>query len=249
MQDYNRPTVSGGGSSALVEAGISRIMRIHHWATARCTVVPENCHLLFENFLYFRKLGYTRMAFVPGRCHLWKNSDIERFATELLKIVEELIIAFRYDIFIRVKCIHEYIENRQNTTIDKNPCGAGRGMALIDVHGGIWPCHRWNKEAFQTWKIGNIYESFDDKVRTQLLEGRTVITDECNTCSAKQICSGGCPCENLEITGDPFSQHHNTCRISRIFVLAAQHLHDVLYKEQNPTFLKTYYEKEQDELR
>ena len=122
-------------------------------------------------------------------------------------------------------------------------CGAGRGMVLIDVNGDIWPCHRWNKEAHHQWKIGSIYETFSEEARKKLDVRSQIVSlvPNCNSCEAQIFCSGGCPAENLEASGDVFQPIENTCRISRILGKIAKETHDTMVREQNDHFMKIFY--------
>ena len=115
----------------------------------------------------------------------------------------------------------------------------------MDIHGDIWPCHRWNKASERSWRIGNIYEHFDQMARVELDRNcqTELLEEDCEHCVANKFCSGGCPAENLEETGKVYKCHPNTCEHMRAWARVGQRVHDVLYKEQNLTFLEHYYKK------
>lgn len=122
-------------------------------------------------------------------------------------------------------------------------CGAGRGMVLVDVNGTIWPCHRWNKDAHQSWRIGSIYENFSEEARKKLDVRSQIVSlvPNCHDCESQWLCAGGCPAENLEASGNVFAPIENTCRIFRILTRIAQEVHDNLFQEKNTEFMKIFY--------
>jgi len=116
-------------------------------------------------------------------------------------------------------------------------------MVLIDIHGDIWPCHRWNKEKEASWRIGSIYEQFDDAARSILdqPDHGVLLEQNCAICPAQNFCTGGCPAENLEETGAVYRRHRNACELTRVWARVGLHVHDTLKAESNPTFLARFY--------
>jgi uncharacterized protein len=159
-----------------------------------------------------------------------------------MQVAEAMIEEFRNGIFVDVKGIHEYMKAPKRKKRERFQCGAGRGMALVDVHGNLWPCHRWNKQSEGAWKIGNIYEHFDENARKPLQNGcpDEFIPERCNECEALNMCHGGCPAENLEESGLPFTMSSNKCDLMVALAKAGKHTYDVLYSEKKPTFMKHY---------
>ncbi len=119
---------------------------------------------------------------------------------------------------------------------------------MIDIRGDIWPCHRWNKASQKTWRIGSIYEEFDELVRRQLtVESQTdLLEQDCETCVANLCCSGGCPAENLEETGSIYRRHTKGCELTRVFARVGKYVHNTLLAEKNPVYLEAYYSKSED---
>jgi uncharacterized protein len=162
IQNKNRPLASGGESSPLVEDAVPKILSYRSNTTARCTITPETVEHILDNYKYFRSLGYTEIAMVPSDGKDWNEQSIHKFGEQFMQVSEVLIEEFRNGTFVDVKGIHEYLkspqrEKRERLQRERFQCGAGRGMALVDVHGNLWPCHRWNKQSEGAWKIGNIY--------------------------------------------------------------------------------------------
>jgi len=246
IQDHNRPTVGGRGSSRLVQRSVPKILGYRPLTMARSTVMPEAASSLVKSYRYFRTLGYVSIGFVPAAPALWVQEAIALFETQFCELADILIEEFRGNRFVHLMGIDSMVDGIVRNQRPQHACGAGRGMVLIDVHGDIWPCHRWNRQSEQAWRIGNIYETFDDRVRAELdVPCQSAIFKEvCESCAARLFCGGGCPAENLEETGDPFTRHPNACELTRVVARAGQKVHDTLYGEGNPLFLKHYYERD-----
>jgi uncharacterized protein len=246
IQDRNRPMVSGQGSARLVEKAVPKILSNRPNTTARSTVVPESAGSLVESYRYFRSLGYTNIAFVPGGPSFWNKESNAVYEQQFSEIGDIVIEEFRKGIFVNVKGIDEAIRGIVRNQRPQHACGAGRGMLLIDIHGDMWPCHRWNKASERVWRIGNIYEHFNQMARAELdVRCQTdLLEQDCEHCVANKFCGGGCPAENLEETGKVYKRHPNACEHTRVWARVGQRVHDVLHKEGNPLFFKQYYNRE-----
>jgi uncharacterized protein len=247
IQDQNRPMVSGHGSSRLVEKSVPKILSYRPNTTARSTVVPASVGSLVRSYHYFRSLGYTNIAFVPGGPSLWTEEANTIYEQEFSKLGDLVIEEFRNGRFINLKGVDDAVRGIVRNQRPKHACGAGRGLLLIDIHGDIWPCHRWNKGSHRSWQIGNIYEHFDQMARAELDQScqTDLLEQDCETCVANKFCGGGCPAENLEETGKVYKRHLNACEHTRVWARVGQRVHDVLFQERNTTFMKHYYNEEE----
>ncbi len=59
IQDRNRQTTGGRGSSRLVEKSVPKILSVRPNTTARSTVVPDSAGSLVKSYHYFRSLGVS----------------------------------------------------------------------------------------------------------------------------------------------------------------------------------------------
>jgi uncharacterized protein len=239
VQDRNRPTTSGRKSSQLVEKSVPKVLAYRPGTCARSTVTPESAGRLVESFKYFRELGYIDIAFVPGGPSLWDENSIAVFEKQFEEVAALVAVEMRNGTYIRLKGIPEWAEGLRR---GRSPvtCGAGRGLMLVDIHGDIWPCHRWNKREQATWRIGSIYQQFNEASR-QILDvpDQTVLLEQdCPSCLANKMCSGGCPAENLEETGSVYRRHRNSCELTRAVARVAQRFHDSMVSEENPTYIE-----------
>jgi len=246
VQDVNRPTINGKGSSKAVERAVPKILEARPNTCARSTVVPASAGALEESFHYFKKLGYRNMAFVTGGPSLWNKESNAIFEEQCSKLGDLVIEEYRQGNSISMYGFDAMIEGIVRKSRPIHSCGAGRGMALIDIHGDIWPCHRWNKESEKVWRMGNIYEEFNELARKEL-DVRSQVAEleqDCGKCVANLFCGGGCPAENLEETGRVYKRHPNACEHTRTYARVGRHIYDTLLAEKNETFIKRFINQE-----
>lgn len=241
IQDRNRPTTGGRGSSALVERSVEKVLKYRPGTCARATVTPDSAGHLVESYKYFRRLGYVDIAFVPGGPSMWNIAAIKVFEEQFAHVTDLAIADWRNGIPIRLKGIDDWATGVQR---GRSPvaCGAGRGLLLVDIHGDIWPCHRWNKDRHNGWRIGSIYEQFNDSRRAVLdvADQTAMLEQDCPSCIANQMCSGGCPAENLEETGSVYRRHSSACELTRAVARVAKRAMDTMQAEQNIAFRDVY---------
>ncbi len=242
VQDRNRPTTGGRGSSHLVEKAVPKILEYRPGTCARSTVVPANAGALAESYRYFRSLGYVDIAFVPGVPADWDAQSIDLFEREFNRVTDMVMDDLRNGHRVRLKGLSDHADGVKRGERSKYACGAGRGLLLVDLHGDIWPCHRWNKDRYASWKIGSIYHQFNEDARARLdVDNQAVLLEqECYKCPANIFCSGGCPAENLENTGSVYKRHHNSCELTRVWARAGQRFLENMKNNPCDAFREVY---------
>lgn len=249
VQDTHRIYRDGRGSSKILEANLPKILKVWPTATARSTICPDTAKEIYASYEYFLGLGYIDIAFVPGDPAGWSEESIQEYRTQFDQVGGDVIRKFREGTFIKVKFIDDICQSRAEGKTGRPgaPCGAGRGMALVDVNGALWPCHRWNSASSRAgktgWRQGSIYEpSFAEETRLPFQAGLPHHVDgvSCDTCRARTICGGGCPAENLEFMGDLHVRHPNDCTLTELMANVGHTVFDTLSAEANPLFLRTY---------
>jgi uncharacterized protein len=242
IQDRNRPTTGGKGSARLVEKAVPRILSYQRNTTARSTVVPSNAGALVASYKYFRSLGYVDIAFVPGGQNLWTDDDIRIYEEQFREVAELMMDDLRAGNAVNLKGMDDYAKGRARGHRHPHPCGAGRGMVLVDIHGDLWPCHRWNKQTQADWRIGSIYQQFSDAIRSPLdvPSFADMLENDCPNCPANKMCSGGCPAENLEQTGSVYHKHPRACQLTRVWARVGQHVYETMMAEGNELYQQVY---------
>jgi uncharacterized protein len=252
VQDRNRPLESGAPSSTIIEQKVSLVLEKQPSVMARACLSPENVKYLLQSYRYFRNLGFVTIGFFPSEIDRWTSSSLRDYEQQLLLLGEEYIQCCRDSNRISLQPLERWFSQKNRKKRGNVPCGSGRGLVLIDVHGGIWPCSRFSSHPQEVWQLGSIYENgFQEKNRKPFLAScpEDMFYDECEDCIATPICSGGCYVENLEATGNIYKMHRNDCELNRILARVGTHVHDILYTEKNPLFMERFYPQEWSKLR
>ena len=83
------------------------------------------------------------------------------------------------------------------------PCGAGRGVALVDPRGDLWPCHRFGPhQCGGQFCLGKLGGPFNDRLRSVFLK-YNVLEDaktDCAHCPAVLSCRSWCYAECVDST-------------------------------------------------
>lgn len=250
VQNHNRPLANGGPSSVLTEVAIPKILKKQPQAMARACLAAENAGRLLESFHYFHNLGFENIGFFPCEMDGWTNDSLETYEQQLYLLGNEYIRLYRSSAVFSLQPLERWFTAKNRDTRGNSPCGSGRGLVLIDTEGGIWPCSRFHSFDKETCQLGSIYEGFWEDKREPFMSGcsEDKFRPECTGCIAAKICEGGCLAENYEKTGDIYRMHPNDCEINRIHARVGTKVHDILYGEKNPLFMKKYYPQEWKEL-
>jgi len=246
VQDANRPSSDGKPSSQKVEKAIPSILAYRPSTCARATILPVNLDHMFESYLYFRSLGYTNIAMVPGEPQLWCKTSLSKFEKEVNKIADHWKEELKQGTHVWNFLFAIPFQGRHRKERPRFACGAARGLISIDSFGNIWPCVRWDSHfsaEWHTWKLGNIYEGFSEQARDFFIEG-TEPEKRCEKCIAKIVCAGGCYACNFDATGKIDRSHDNSCKLLKIQSKIAIKLYDELYEEKHPLFMQHYCPEE-----
>jgi uncharacterized protein len=250
VQNRQRPGVGGRESSGKAERGARQVLNDRPGAMARATLTPETVAHMFRSLLYFEEQGFRSMGFAIADETRWSAEDLLIYDQQMTivrghvrddwyrKGIDREFGAFDY--IIRAQLSGEQFQHQ---------CGAGRGMVLVDEHGDIWPCHRFDgadsdSESGGAWRFGNIFEDgFNHTMHLAFLDKDrwAAYMPECAECSARRICAGGCAPANLTQTGSVYRQHKTQCEAARISLRHAMALHDELLAEQNELLLRKFY--------
>lgn len=250
IQDKQRPGVGGSKSSERAERGIRHVLADRPGAMARATLTPAMVGTMFKSVLYFEQQGFLSMGFALADEKDWTDADLAEFDRQLGLIrVHVADNWYRAGIDREFGAFDHIIRGQISGVQSEHQCGVGRGMVLIDEHGDIWPCHRFDGADLDSggggaWSMGNIFDGrFDHLMHLAFLDKDRWASYKpgCSLCPVNKICAGGCAAANLVHTGSLYYQDYTNCEASRIAYKHAMTLHDELFAEQNPLFVRKFY--------
>ncbi|MEE4569034.1 MULTISPECIES: SPASM domain-containing protein [Paenibacillus] len=117
-------------------------------------------------------------------------------------------------------------------------------MLAVDVHGNLYPCQRFVNE--KDYSLGNVREGMDVRKKSGMLsemrlEKRTV----CGECWAKNLCGGGCPQENMVLSGSINEPVDKYCNFTRSAIMDCMKLYLRLTKEDKKNLFSAKRQREQ----
>lgn len=200
--DRNRPYANGRGSSNAVMNSVEILRGRHALRSARMTITPATVGEIFEGVRHLHDLGFKAIGAFPA-------FDRQSWTNALLSTVEEQtrqIGEARLTEFADLTSLHpfdHYARLQPNHPSNNGyHCGACHSFLGIDIHGRIFPCHRFTGQP--GWE-GYELRTLDEEGPGSWGQMRAIfdrgVPDRCHTCPALGACRGGCWAENLSATG------------------------------------------------
>ena len=229
-QDYNRPFHNGEGSYDTVYNNIMAHKENGGFlGTMRSTVHPGTAHLMFENYMQAINMGYRSWFFIPDSFSTYTEQNIADYEKALFKIADHYIDFWKehnrrpIEISNVEKDLPQALEdlNRTGVGLDlpmrplSQRCGFGQNFgAALAPTGDIYGCQQMtsNDRNHLFW-LGNIFnggvleERRDAMLDAFNSEGGRKGDMECENCSGRSICKGGCVATNYAIYGE---MRHNS---------------------------------------
>ena len=222
-QGYNRPFHDGSSSADIVEEHVKKYIESGKVSTFRSTILPATCHLMFDNYLYAKSLGYRSMFGLTNAYEVWPADKRKEVYDQMKKIADHYIDYFREhnEVFLGWSNIERHFrevyndikleergEERPNMFTDQK-CGYGQNSnAAVAVNGDLYGCQELvsNEGKKNTFWIGNIYTGVENERRQALYDLFYSFPKTgdmaCADCPARSICNGGCSATNYVLTGD-----------------------------------------------
>ncbi|MDE6586317.1 MAG: thioether cross-link-forming SCIFF peptide maturase [Clostridia bacterium] len=102
-------------------------------------------------------------------------------------------------------------------------CGAGNEYFSVVPNGDIYPCHQFAGD--KDFLMGNVYEGkLNATIREKFASQCLFTREECGSCFAKFICSGGCAANNYHFEGDVDKPYKATCSMMKKRIECGMHV-------------------------
>ncbi|WP_328801493.1 radical SAM protein [Paenibacillus sp. LX16] len=213
--------------------------------TARATISPVQLDIT-HTLTHLMGIGIRHVAMYPA-VEMLSEEDFEKYAQEFTKLVvhfESLLQAKKYGEARQISNILKYLKMIHSSSKRDYFCGAVSHMLAVDVHGNLYPCQRFVNE--KDYSLGNVREGMDVRKKSGMLsemrlEKRTV----CGECWAKNLCGGGCPQENMVLSGSINEPVDKYCNFTRSAIMDCMELYLRLTKEDKKNLFSAKRQREQ----
>jgi uncharacterized protein len=241
VQNVNRPFLSGGPTSAAVEKNVPKILAYRPEVMARATLSPASVRVLFESAKYLAGLGFKSMTFKAAVNCDWRPDDLEALRSQYEKLGEFYIDRLVAGRPLKVEEFSKGLRAIHSTEVNSRfPCGAGRGLILVDPRGDLWPCHRFGPhQCGGDFRLGRLGQPFNDRLRSVFLEYNIPQDSKagCDRCPAALTCRNWCYAECVDCTHTFYDPGKTYCEVNRIVHAQVLRIHDYLRCSQ-PNLLR-----------
>lgn len=223
VQNQHRKFRDGRGTAETIEKNLPLIFSCWRTIHARSTITPETVDKLAKSYRYFCDLGFLKVAFAFAESDKWNNSKI-------LQILHDQFNEILVEHWKQMKSRQQYLVLSPFTSyveriIHKNNnihfgCGAGRGSLLVDIHGLLWPCHRFSSSlrVHKNLLLGSIWGGFNNRLRIAFnsINQPKHFGSRCTKCKSKQICFGSCIAANWQESANLLRPPLGYCKVIRV---------------------------------
>ena len=221
---------SGEGSSALVEQKLAMIRQRlgDHLPPVRMTVSPETAADLFENVRFLLKRGVRQVYFAPVAEASWTEQDLQRYEQQQRALadlwadrLERGEPPLSFTSWDKALARRELLRRGEVAAGTRQvTCGAGTAMVAVDIHGDIYPCHRFvfYDKASRGMALGSVRDGLPgDDARQQAMtldQARVGRADQpCETCESADVCYNVCPALNHALCGEVHTMDRRLCAL------------------------------------
>jgi uncharacterized protein len=225
INDLNRPTKGGKGTTLTVEKGIGELLQ-HRTSLGKIGVsgvfgaMNEDLPRAYE---YYRQLDVDWMDFTYD--HTEVRSEVSRRFTDGLSKVAAIAFKAGGEKALRqIKLFDTYFELLDSQVGTENFCGAGKTYLIVDARNNLYTCPWVVGDKNEI--VGNGETLFDDKLKPY--QDPLIEKNGCQNCWARYICGGGCMYMHKNKTGDKHQVDENFCERTRSLIALA-----ILYYEES----------------
>ncbi len=200
IHDRNRPDKKGRGSYAQIASRLEMLFENAPLPiAARVTLVPDQWQAAVEVFEHLIGLGFDEVGIAPVSPinpsllpSAEQEDDIMQSFTTLAGRFLDAAVKGHVLPFSNILDLLARLHSGQAKAIS---CGAGYGYMAVDARGQFFPCHRMAGEP--GFSAGDLTAGIDvNQLRVSLGHLNHNRDEDCSTCWARTLCSGGCHYEN-----------------------------------------------------
>jgi uncharacterized protein len=213
-----RQTAKGGSSWPVVEQKLKLIHRRYagRLPAVRMTVAPDTARELADNVRFFLEQGFRQVYFAPVVEAEWDAEALDAYEQGQLELVPTWLEALESGQRLGFTSWDKALAWREARRRDPQAatrersviCGAGTAMLAVDIHGQIYPCHRfvfYDKQR-RTGALGSLATGWPaaEALRPyERLDPARLGTAErlCAACEDALSCLAVCPALNYSLGG------------------------------------------------
>jgi uncharacterized protein len=241
--DATRRTPKGRSSYAKVAATIKRLLAEEFTVRTVSVIDPSNAEHLGESFDHLMDLGLRHLHFAPNYSGAWDEAACQRFEAALHDLCDRYMARLRAGQDVRLDPINgKVVTHLAQGYKEKNLCQFGQKELAISPTGKIYPCDRLvGEDNNEEVCIGDLEHGIDVPKRDRMVLTKNTPDPECAKCELQPRCMHWCGCANYETSRNVAQVSPIICWFERCFIAESDRVANILYAEQDPTFLRRFY--------
>jgi len=226
-----RQTAGGASSWPVVEEKLRLIHRRYagRLPPVRMTVAPDTAGNLADNVRFFLDQGFRQIYFAPVVEAEWDAEALAAYEQGQLDLIETWLEALESGRRLGFTSWDKALAWREARRRDPDAasrersviCGAGTAMLAVDIHGQIYPCHRFvfydkQRRASALGSVAAGWPAPEALRPYERLDPRRLGTTErlCAECEDAGDCFALCPALNYAMGGAIDAVHERQCALA-----------------------------------
>lgn len=247
MHNANRCYADGSGSHAAVARAVELLDTHPHARTkAICVVTPNNVQYLAEGVEWLSTHFHREIGLNIDYWSNWTDAQFDILCEQYKLVAEQVLQSYRNGTPIRLSNIEHKILSHihsENSHTHCAQCTIGEREIGVSVDGNFFPCSRLVGEGDDPeLNFGNVHHGINRARQEWIIANRGNITPACKLCELRHRCINSCGCTNHAASGHINQVSPFLCCSEKLMIETADSLAETLYNENNPEFLKLFYQ-------
>lgn len=212
VTNTNRYNALGEGSYHKIIERSKMMMKNSYPLLARGTVTDVSFDIT-NSFLHLYQIGFKTVMLAPAYNMITKSnySKVLDGYNIYFDVFEDSLINKDYEKCYAMKNAYSLLSCLHKGEVKSVTCSAGQRSCAIDIHGNVFPCHRFVGNS--RFNLGNV---IDKTLKLDsYIEEMQVRDDKCNDCICYSVCGGGCMHDNFLTHGNIRTPYEFACTIMR----------------------------------
>ena len=249
MHNTNRCFADGSGSHEAVARAVA-LLDAHPTARTKaiCVVSPNNVQHLAEGVAWLAAHFRREIGLNIDYWSEWSDEQFDLLCHQYRMVAAQVLQSFRNGSPIRLSNLeHKILSHIHSGEGNKNcpQCTIGEREIGVTVDGNFFPCSRLvGIGDAPELNFGNVNEGINRARQEWIIANRGNTTPACRLCELRGRCLNSCGCTNHAASGYINRVSPFLCCSEKFFIETADEIAGILYEEQNPHFIKLFYEND-----
>ncbi|MBU1379431.1 radical SAM protein [Myxococcota bacterium] len=238
-------TLPGGGPSHTdCYKGINILRKFIPDVEVIFVISKNNSEYLYEGIYWLVENNFTNISLNFDYSSDWGSSSLDVLTHQMELITDLYISQMRKEKPVELSFITSKIRTHLNggyRSCDK--CRFGLEELAVTPSGNIYPCERLAGGDPEEMKIGSLDTGIAPEKLLWLQNTHGyVVNEDCSECGVSTRCANWCHCVNFTLTGNINVTDGIVCFWEKLCIELADKAGEILFKEQNQVFIRTFYQ-------